>query len=398
MKKQWLDDNYKTYMIELQTIITSRLWQDGIFDECFDKEFCAKMAEINKEINSRVEVKQKLSKASKQNWKNPKYRNAIIEANQAKWQNPKYREKMATIRSEQAHNISSPQIQLYKYLDDLGVNYHKEGPRTRIGYYVFDCLVNNPGGRDLLIECQGDYWHSSDSAQSRDRGKFTYIDRYFPEYEIMYIWEHEFSVKDRVLQRLQLKLGAGIDTVDFDLKDVVLKTVSSADIREFLDAYHYIGKGRGGNCHGAFLGDELIGCIVFSPPIRQNTAGQFGDGQLIELSRLCIHPSYHKKNFASWLVGRAIKQIDCDTIIAYADTTVGHTGTIYRAANFILHHEVAPNYWYTDGDGYVMHKKTLYQRARKMKLTERAFAEKYNYRKKWGGKKLCFVHIRGKHV
>jgi len=80
-----------------------------------------------------------------------------------------------------------------------------------------------------------------------------------------------------------------------------------------------------------------------------------------ELSRLCIHPSYHRKNFASWLISRAIKSIDADLIIAYADTTVGHSGTVYKAANFKFHHEVPPDYWYVDQDGYVMHKKTLYE-------------------------------------
>ena len=50
--------------------------------------------------------------------------------------------------------------------------------------------------------------------------------------------------------------------------------------------------------------------------------------------------------------------------------------------------------WYVDEDGYVMHKKTLYQRAVKMKMKEREFAEEHKYRKVWGGKKLRFVHRR----
>ena len=245
----------------------------------------------------------------------------------------------------------------------------------------------------LLIECQGDYWHSSQDAQRRDKSKFTYINRYFPEHEIMYIWEHEFSAKDRVLDRLKLKLGIDIKTKDFDFKNVELREVSGGDIKSFLDAYHYIGKGRGGKCFGAYHGDELIACIVFSPPLRQNTAGQFGlvDGDIRELSRLCIHPSYHKKNFASWFISRAIKLIDSKLVIAYADTTVGHDGTVYKASNFELHHTVPSDYWYVDGDRFVMHKRTLYGRACKMGMIESDFAEEYGYVKKWGGEKLCYV-------
>ena len=77
--------------------------------------------------------------------------------------------------------------------------------------------------------------------------------------------------------------------------------------------------------------------------------------------------------------------------VAYADTTVGHRGTIYKALGFALHHEVDADYWYVDGDGYAMHKKTLYNRAVKMSMSESDFAERNGYVKKYGGKKLCFI-------
>jgi hypothetical protein len=138
----------------------------------------------------------------------------------------------------------------------------------------------------------------------------------------------------------------------------------------------------------------LIAAIVFSPPLRQNTARQFDliYGEVRELSRLCIHPSYHKKNFASWFIKRALKQIDCKLVVAYADTTVGHTGGIYKASNFKLHHVVPSDYWYVDTSGYVMHKRTLYGRARNLKITEAEFAETKGYIKKYGGEKLCFIY------
>ena len=78
-------------------------------------------------------------------------------------------------------------------------------------------------------------------------------------------------------------------------------------------------------------------------------------------------------------------------VIAYADTTVGYDGGIYKASNFKLHHIVPSDYWYVDTSGYVMHKRTLYGRAKSLKMTEAEFAEKYNYIKKYGGEKLCFI-------
>ena len=42
-----------------------------------------------------------------------------------------------------------------------------------------------------------------------------------------------------------------------------------------------------------------------------------------------------------------------------------------------------------------MHKKTLYNRAILMQISERSYAEKMGYKKVWGGKKLRFVYKRG---
>jgi GNAT superfamily N-acetyltransferase len=329
--------------------------------------------------------------ASIANWQNTDYRKKVIDA----LRSPEVVEKLAIARAAQSGHISSIQNMLYTYLDELGIEYHKESNKTRIGYYVFDCLVVNCG-KKILIECQGDYWHSLSKNERNDRSKFTYISRYFPEYEIMYIWEHEFYCKDRVLDRLKLKLGIGIETKEFKFSELTLQQISYDEVKQFLDLYHYLSKDRGGKAIGAYFGDLLVAVVVFSPPLRQNTAGQFGliDGEVRELSRLCIHPSYHKKNFASWFIKRALKQIECKLVVAYADTTVGHTGGIYKASNFKLHHTVPADYWYVDKEGYVMHKRTLYGKAKNLKITEKEFAKIKGYRKIYGGEKLCFVSWR----
>jgi len=344
------------------------------------------------DLLAKPEYHKLMSECGKKAWLKPGSREAASKRNKILWETKEYKEKMAKVRITQSRQISSIQKMLYAYLDGLGVEYHKEGEQTRIGYYVFDCLVIN-GNKKILIECQGDYWHSLPKAEKNDKRKFTYVSRYFPEYEIMYVWEHEFYCKDRVLDRLKLKLGIEIETKEFKFSDLVVREINSNEIKTFLDLYHYLGKDRGGKAFGVFDNDLLVACIVFSPPLRQNTAGQFNliDGEVRELSRLCIHPLYHKKNFASWFIKRTLKQIDCKLVVAYADTTVGHDGGIYKASNFKLHHIVPADYWYVDRQGYVMHKRTLYGKARKNKMTESEFAEANNYIKKYGGEKLCFI-------
>jgi len=365
-----------------QSTRTSELWKD----DGYKKRVSAGVTEALLSLEARARISAGLHQRYLED---PNYRLAVGEAARKRFADDEYRMRMAVIRANQP-SISGLQIALYSFLGDLGVSYEREGPATAIGHYVFDCLVKRPNDRKLLIECQGNYWHSLPGAAARDRAKFTYINRYFPDHEIMYIWEHEFGTKDRVLDRLKLKLGIAIPTVTFSFKEIEVAEADSKEVRSFLDQYHYIGGSRGGRAIVARHQQQVIGCVLFSRLIRQNHQALPADA--IELSRLCIHPSYHKHNFASWLVSRAIKMSGYRSIVAFADTTVGHLGTVYKAANFKLHHTTQSDYWYVDKDGYVMHKKTLYNRAVNLKLTEAEFADKYGYIKKWGGPKLCFLH------
>lgn len=386
-RKVWLNDQFKNYM-QSPAIVDKR------------RKSFLRMVQA-------TEYLQSLGARSVKYWQDPTYRAIITQKTrqrmnspagrklasingQKPWLDPIYRERMAVVRANQPR-VSCLQTMLYGFLRDLGVDYYEEGDRTAIGYYAFDCVIPRQRSmqRNLLIECQGDYWHTLAATVPRDKAKFTYIERYFPEHEIMYLWEHEFYTDGRILDRLKLKLGLEISTVDFEFADIQLvNDVPTKDVRAFLDAYHYIGRGRGGQTLGAYYEGQLVALGVFSSPLRQNMELH---GSFRELSRFCIHPSYHKKNFASWLLARFITLVDAPRIVAYADTTVGHTGAMYKAANFVLAHEVPSDYWYVDIAGYVMHKRTLYGRASKMKLTEAQFAEEFGYIKKYGGKKLCYV-------
>jgi hypothetical protein len=84
-------------------------------------------------------------------------------------------------------------------------------------------------------------------------------------------------------------------------------------------------------------------------------------------------------------------------IISYCDTTYNHDGAIYKACNFTLDGEVDPDYWYSSPDGWIMHKKTLYNHARSLKMDETSFAEKLGYKKVWGSKKLRFIFCRSEN-
>jgi hypothetical protein len=78
-------------------------------------------------------------------------------------------------------------------------------------------------------------------------------------------------------------------------------------------------------------------------------------------------------------------------IITFADTTYGHEGTIYKAANWTLIGQVKPDYWYVDEHGNRFHKKTIWDHASKMSQNEEEYANLYGLNKIVGGMKHRYV-------
>ncbi len=82
--------------------------------------------------------------------------------------------------------------------------------------------------------------------------------------------------------------------------------------------------------------DVPRGCIVFAEAPRE-TSKRYG-GHTWELARLWIHDD-EPRNTASWFIARTIRLVRrlCPSVrylVSYADPSVGHTGTVYRAANW----------------------------------------------------------------
>ena len=347
--------------------------------------------------------------------KNPKYKRELSDKIKLWWLNPiNYNKMMAKFSTEswklknaQARSampkISAIQETLYSILDDMGIEYFKErpdggtDPECIIGPWVFDCVVKN-GPTYLVIECQGDYFHTRKSQVVRDSQKASYLSS-LPNYQLKCIWEHEFKERRRIVDLIKYWLGiTEFETIDFDFDNISLQHCPARDYRLLLSKYHYLANaGRGGIAYGAYLQGNLAAVCVFSPLPRQNiTIDGFKKTAVRELSRLCIHPKYQKKNLASWFISRCIKLLpnEYKCVVAYADKTFNHDGTIYKAANFSVDKIVPPDYWYIGEDGWKMHKKTLYNHAVKMNLKEAEYATKHKYHKIYGGEKIRYKYIR----
>ena len=114
---------------------------------------------------------------------------------------------------------------------------------------------------------------------------------------------------------------------------------------------------------GLFDKEHLIGVLVFACPssenIRKSIFGEEYRKNVIELSRLHIKDCT-PKNTESWFISRCLKQLQNDmsnirAVVSFADSTVGHKGTIYRATNALFYGMSAKATFYKDANGALRH-------------------------------------------
>ena len=410
-KKKWTDPIFRQNMsrtCSLETRIklsesTKKNWSNQQYRETMRKSISE--AAIESLNNPEKKIRENRSRISKSNWKNDEYRRLMLplmpKIALKKWQNQSYREKMALVRLNQP-KTSTQQYILYSLLDDLNIKYDKE---CAIGWYTFDCRIDPQLGinlqKSLLIEVQGDYWHSLEKTIKRDKSKSTYLKTYFPEYDLKYLWEHEFNNKDRIINLIKYWIDKEkLELINYDIYNINEKIISTNEAELFISKYHYAGRiGRSGVNLGYYLNDNLIAVIIYNYPMRQETAQKQGYNykEILELSRLAIHPQYQIKNLASNIIGRSIRYIkinksEIKCLVSFADATYNHSGTIYKASNWKMDGEVAPDYWYADDRGYICHKKTLWNKANGLKMTENEYCIKYQYSKIFGKEKFRYIY------
>jgi hypothetical protein len=156
--------------------------------------------------------------------------------------------------------------------------------------------------------------------------------------------------------------------------DYHIDRITKKQAEEILLTYHYLKDFsktfKSGHNFGLFQKNDfcplniggLCGTIIFTGlPVPEIAQGAFGlerneQQGLFELSRLCIRPDtqHSEHNITSWFVSKAIRQLRKDTevkaIISYADSDF-HSGTIYRACNFVYAGLTDPkkDFYYADG-------------------------------------------------
>lgn len=150
--------------------------------------------------------------------------------------------------------------------------------------------------------------------------------------------------------------------IDYTIKRVPFKTA-----RDYIKTNHYShGCHNGASpCYGLFDKEDLIGVMMFATPCSENVrASVFGEeykGHVTELHRLHIL-DVTPKNTESWFISRCLKLLKKDkpqiwAVISFSDTTVGHSGVIYKATNAYRVGKTGKATFYLDRDGRLRHPR-----------------------------------------
>lgn len=292
--------------------------------------------------------------------------------------------------------ISSSQKQLYYVLSSSGIEYHEEGPDTRIGpFYVVDCVIPKQQNmiKPLIIEVQGEYWHSLPTVIVRDRQKATYI-RKHTDYDLLPLTELQVSSFGEIEQTLA-RYGLTVRKFECKPTQLTIKKIDEAIASDFYSVFHYTGTIRkGAIVYGAYLNDELMAAISYCYPIRQETTTRLGHihGEVVEISRLARRTNLICKNLISYFIAKtkAMLPNTIKCIVSFSDSTYGHTGGAYKAAGFYEDGRVPADYHYASINGKY-HKKTVWDKAKKMKISEAEYAERHHLLKVPHGEKTRWI-------
>jgi len=292
-----------------------------------------------------------------------------------------HKAKLAEARRRQSGRISSIQQSFYDIADSMHIEYRKESePECKIGPWTFDAFVSP----NILVEIQGEWIHSQHKNIVKDAAKATYIAKYFPQYRLEYIWEAEFGSPNRIKDRINKMIGIiQTEQIDFSFVDVRTGLGNLEESRRFINAYHYLGNLKGSITFSAYLYDEMIATAIYGAPSRPLNGDYGSYPSCLELRRLVIKEGYNKKNFASWFLTRSVALVPPKTkkLVSYADPVFGHNGTVYKSSGWDFDGITEPSYYYISNDGYVMHKKTLFERANSVHMKEADYAQKHGWTK-----------------
>lgn len=155
--------------------------------------------------------------------------------------------------------------------------------------------------------------------------------------------------------------------------DYEVRPISVSEGRAFIITHHY-SKGCSNTAvhmHGLFRKGctDLLGVAQWLPPTRvaAESVNKLAWRRVLSLTRLAVHPNV-PQNGATFLMARSMRLIEQEqkwvSLVTYADEFMGHTGSIYRAANWEYVGFMKPQPRWEDSTGKQVAKKATRTRTK----------------------------------
>ncbi len=130
-------------------------------------------------------------------------------------------------------------------------------------------------------------------------------------------------------------------------KEMSIKECKFSDIRNIFEMFHYKKSHMGGGiswCLAVTYKGFIVAGLVIGKPRHEKKYSE--KGKCVEIRRMaCLDDLPF--NSESWILSQTLKWLrkntDIKRVISYSDLSVGHIGTIYKAANFKLIGKTAPS-------------------------------------------------------
>lgn len=277
---------------------------------------------------------------------------------------------------------TKPELATRQVLEELKVDFI---PQFAVGPYHFDFGLP---AHKVLIEIQGEYWHSLQNNIANDLAKEAYVKSQHPDFRIVYISELEALKRGAVEKIICAELNVKIEMIEIDLGSLTVAPIASEIATDFIAKRHYLPRFRKSTryVHGIFHAGELLGILLYASPSYHTIAGRHKimPRHVVELSRMVVRNDCHVKNLISKAMSlsiRLLKKEDLTLVVSYADPHFGHDGSVYLACNWVKDGQTPASYYYADQAGNILHKKTIWDHSSKMGIKEADYAEKKGLRR-----------------
>lgn len=157
-----------------------------------------------------------------------------------------------------------------------------------------------------------------------------------------------------------------IRVTDYEVRPIARQGEPWQAARGFIREHHY-SRGCSNTAvyvHGLYArgNSTLLGVALWLPPtkVAAQSVNPENWTRVLALSRLVVHPDV-PTNGASFLMARSIRLVNQDqrfvSLVTYADSFMGHKGSIYRATNWTYVGEMSAQPRWEDTEGRQVAKK-----------------------------------------